>query len=83
MNLLGILIASLFLLCGLALIVGAYKRWDWLVDPPTNMWPFYSPAFLKKLFGTGFVVVFTYVVGFLLVLSVLWGLAVELLKMYR
>lgn len=82
MDLPGILIALLFFLCGLTLIIGAYRRWDWLVDPPTDMWPYYSQAFLKKLFGSSFVVGFTYVIGFLLILFVLFGLFNTLLKIY-
>jgi len=51
MDLPGILIAVLFFLVGLILIIGAYRRWEWLVDPPTDMWPYYSQAFLRT--GTG------------------------------
>ena len=79
----GILIAALFFLIGLTLIIGAYRRWEWLVDPPTHMWPYYSQAFLKKFFGSSFVVGFTYFVGILLVLSVLWGFCNTILKIYR
>jgi hypothetical protein len=82
MDLPRILIAFLFFLCGLILIIGAYRRWDWLVDPPTDMWPYYSQAFLKKLFGSGFVVSFTYVIGFSLILFVCFGLLHTLLKTY-
>jgi hypothetical protein len=77
MDLLGIVIAFLFFLCGLVLIVGAHRRWEWLVNPPTDMWPYYSQAFLKKLFGSRFVVVFTYVIGFLLVLFVIFAFSIR------
>lgn len=82
MDLPGILIAGLFFLIGVTLIIEAYRRWEWLVDPPTHMWPYYSQAFLKKLFGSGFVVGFTYVIGFLLVLFVFYSSFNKVLKVY-
>jgi hypothetical protein len=82
MDLPGILIAFGFFLVGLLLIIGAYERWGWLVNPPTNMWPYYSQAFLKKFFGSRFVVGFTYIIGFLLIFSVFFGLFNTLLKIY-
>jgi len=66
----GIIIAVFFFIIGLILIIGAHRRWEWLVDPPTDMWLFYSQAFLKKFFGSSFVVGFTYVIGFLIVLLI-------------
>ena len=83
MDLPGTLIAALFFILGLMLIIGAYRRWKWLVDPPDHMLPGYSQAFLKKLFGSPFVVGFTYVIGFSLVIGVLWALGNELLKMCK
>jgi len=82
MDCLGILIAVFFFIIGLILIIGAHRGWEWLVDPPTDMWPYYSQAFLKKFFGSGFVVGFTYVIGFLIVLLVFLSLVNTILKIY-
>jgi len=45
------------------LVGGAYRRWAWLVDPPSSWWPFYSQATIKKLFGTKATLLFTYFLG--------------------
>ena len=82
MDLLGIIIAIGFLLCGVALIIGTHERWGWLVDPPTEMWPYYSQAFLKKFFGSRFVIGFTYVIGLSIVLFVVLGWINMLLKIF-
>lgn len=52
---------------GVLLILGAYRRWKWLVDPPEEMWPYYSQALIKRLFGTRFLVLATYAMGVALV----------------
>ena len=49
------------------MIYGAYRKWSWLVDPPEYLWPVYSQAFLKKLFGRRFVIGWTYLFGILFV----------------
>jgi hypothetical protein len=53
------------LLVGILLIVGAYKRWKWLIDPPTGdwLWLFYSQAGIKKLLGKTFLLYYTYILG--------------------
>ncbi|MGH7813600.1 MAG: hypothetical protein ACREQI_06310 [Candidatus Binataceae bacterium] len=61
-----------FMLLGGAIAWGAVRRWDWLVDPPVETWPFYSQALLKKLFGTRAVVYITFVEG--VALAILAGL---------
>src|SRR6266404_5769053 len=49
------------------MIYGAYRKWSWLVDPPEYLWPVYSQAFLKKLFGRRFVISWTYLFGIVFV----------------
>ena len=55
------------LLIGILLIIGAYKRWKWLVDPPTTEWLggwlVYSQAAIKKHFGKTFLLYYTYLLG--------------------
>lgn len=58
---------------GVLLIVGARRRWRWLVDPPSNMWPYYSQAFLKHVFGPWAPVCFAYFVAALIIAASLWG----------
>ncbi len=48
---------------GVITLIGAHRNWRWLVDPPASLWPFYSQALLKRLFGARFVRVSTYLVG--------------------
>lgn len=64
----------MFFSLGLVLVIGAHRRWNWLVDPDLRMWPFYSQALLKKVFGKRFVVAYTYCVGFLMMLFSVIGL---------
>ena len=69
-----IILWALLLGVGLALIYGAYRRWSWLIDPPDYLWPVYSQAFLKKLFGRRVVIGWTYLFGILLVGAMLLSL---------
>jgi drug/metabolite transporter superfamily protein YnfA len=65
----------LFVLAGLLMIVGAHFRWSWLVDPPSDWWPYYSQAFIKKFLGRKGVLIYTYGLGILfLVMGVVWCL---------
>src|SRR5437667_9693284 len=50
---------------GIILILGAFFRWRWLVDPPLEWAPMYSQALLKLIVGTRGVVWFTYFLGLL------------------
>ena len=59
---------------GVLLIIGAFQRWRWLVDPPVEAWPFYSQSFIKKVFGTKAVTAFTYFAGAAILLLSLIGL---------
>jgi len=61
------LFAGIAFVMGTALTIGTYRRWKWLVDPPSHMWSYYSQALLKHLFGHRFLVVYTSVVGLLLI----------------
>jgi hypothetical protein len=60
-------------LAGLVLIIGAFRRWKWLVDPPLSWSPYYSQARAKEMFGSTFVLYFTYFLG----LAFLLGAATE------
>ena len=58
------------------MIYGAYRKWSWLVDPPEYLWPVYSQAFLKKLFGRRVVIGWTYLFGIVFVAAMfvsLWS----------
>ena len=48
---------------GAILVVGAYRRWRWLVDPPLSWAPYYSQAAWKEMFGKGALVYSTYFLG--------------------
>lgn len=48
---------------GAIFIVGAFRRWKWLVDPPLTWAPYYSQAMLKEAFGRTALVYFTYFLG--------------------
>lgn len=45
------------------LIIGAWRRWRWLVDPPLSLWPVHPYAVLRHLFGRGVVVWIVYLTG--------------------
>jgi hypothetical protein len=53
---------------GVLFLVGAYRRWRWLVDPPDWM-PFYSQAGIRRRFGQTFTVYFTYFLGLVFVVA--------------
>ena len=79
-SLLGTLFGAMFFLLGMVLVIGAYRRWNWLVNPPDDTWTCYSQAFIKKLFGKDSAVVFTYFLGILFMLLALFGLLNILMK---
>ena len=70
----GYFLAGVALALGLFLIVGAFLQWRWLVDPPLNWSPYYSQALLKRLLGTKFVIVFTYLLGLSIMAFALYGI---------
>jgi len=62
---LGITFFLLVIILGAGLVIGAARRWSWLVDPPEEYWFVYSQSFIKKLFGTRVLLFFTYTMGLL------------------
>ena len=69
-NIVGILFFSMMSVVGGILIFGTYRKWMWLVDPPTDSFC-YSHALLKKMFGAKFLMFFNYIIGSIfIVLSV-------------
>ena len=58
---------EIVLVVGIVFIVGAYRRWRWLVDPPVEWSLFYSQAQLRRLFGKTVTVYATYFIGFVFV----------------
>ena len=59
---------------GIILILGAFFRWRWLVDPPLEMSNYYSQALLKSIVGTRGVVWFTYFLGSLFIIGGAMGI---------
>lgn len=74
MKIFAILFAAVFIVLGIILIYGTYKRWPALVDPPENWSLFYSQAFLKRWLGQAFLILYTYVLGFLFIAFACFGL---------
>jgi hypothetical protein len=52
-----------FAIVGVLMLVGAYRRWRWLIDPPLSWSPYYSQAVLKEMMGPTAVLYFTYFLG--------------------
>jgi hypothetical protein len=69
----------MFMVLGIVDIVGAYRRWGWLIDPDEQRWwsKYYSQAMLKRWFGRRFLLVYTYVVGGLFIGVGLFGFAIN------
>ncbi len=61
-------------LIGSILLVGAYKRWQWLINPPAKWAWFYSQSFLKKIIGRKGLLIYTYFIGFLLLVVGIAGI---------
>ena len=64
----GILFLFFFLICGCVLIYGTYRRWTFLVDPRDDLWPFYSQAIVKKLFGVRGAIIWPYFIGLMFII---------------
>ena len=62
-SILNILFGTSFALVGLLLLVGAYRKWDWLIDPPTEYWFIYSQSLVKLILGKTGVIWFTYLLA--------------------
>jgi len=73
-QLLGILFAAFFFVAGVMLCIGAYRKWNWLVDPPDDMWLSYAQAFIKRIFGKKFTIFFTYFLGIVFMFVAISGL---------
>lgn len=56
-------IFAVFFGLGLVLVLGAFYKWPWLVDPPADWWPYYSQATIKKFLGRRVLLIYTYVLG--------------------
>ncbi|MGC2441896.1 hypothetical protein [Candidatus Binatus sp.] len=48
---------------GILFVIGAYRRWRWLVDPPIELSLYYSQAAMRHRFGETFTLYFTYSLG--------------------
>jgi len=48
---------------GLIFVWGAVKKWKAIVDPPDELWPFYTQSFYKKFIGKESLLLQTYIVG--------------------
>lgn len=72
--LMAILFAGLFIALGCLLVFGAYKQWPALVDPSEEVAWSYSQAFIKRMFGKKFLLVYTYAIGFLFIALACIGL---------
>jgi hypothetical protein len=66
-----ILLNALIAAIGVTLIIGACRRWRWLVDPPIAIVP---QTFLKRLFGPTVVVVYTCLLGAAIFGLAMWGI---------
>jgi hypothetical protein len=56
-------IGTLLIVFRSLLVLGAYRRWRWLVDPPVRMWPYWNLTWLKREFGVHAVVIFAHGIG--------------------
>lgn len=56
---------------GTAFLMGAIKKWKFIIDPPEDLWMFYSQSFVKKFFGKEILILQTYFWG---VVGILVGL---------
>jgi hypothetical protein len=72
--LLGILFSGFFIAAGVLFLYGTWQRWPFFVDPPEEWWPFYSQAFIKKVFGRSFLIASNYFLGALFITAALIGL---------
>ena len=55
---------------GIALIVGACLRWQWLVDPPVALVPI---TWLNRMFGPIACVIYNCLLGTAIVALAIWG----------
>jgi hypothetical protein len=74
MTLPEILIASVVVIAAVVMILGARRRWRWLVDPPTFLWPIYPYALVKVLFGRNAVIWLLYISGITMLLGLAYAM---------
>ena len=72
-----------FLVGGVLLFIGAYRKNSWLVDPPESYWLIYSQSFIKKFFGKKVLLCFTYFFAIVFIISSVWLIWVALFSLYR
>lgn len=75
----GVLFAGVALMA-LLMIIGARRRWRWLADPPTFLWPVYLYAFIKRFFGRRALIWFLYVNGIAILLILSYAIVLLYLK---
>lgn len=73
-----ILFALVAMAAGITLVVGATRRWEWLVDPPTSLWFCYSQSLLKAIGGAEFCRFATFAMGYLFIAASLLFLGAAL-----
>ena len=56
-------LSEILFVSGILFVIGAYRRWRWLVDPPIELSLYYSQAAMRHRFGKTFTVRFTYFMG--------------------
>jgi hypothetical protein len=68
---------AMVVIWGGVLIIGAYKRWSWIADPPFWLDPFRNVSRAKARYGEKYLIRFAYVVGSGLVIigsaQFIWG----------
>ena len=69
-------IAAVVALMALIMIIGARRRWRWLVDPPTFLWPLYPYALVKYIFGRTVVIWLLYISGITMLLGLTYAIVV-------
>jgi hypothetical protein len=67
------------LAAGVLCVLGALRRWRWLVDPPTFLWFCYSQSLIKAIAGAEGCRIYTLVLGELFILVGLLMLSQPLL----
>ncbi len=74
MTLPEILIASVVVITAVVMILGARRRWRWLVDPPTFLWPIYPYALVKIFFRRNAVIGCLYIGGITMLLGLAYAI---------
>ncbi len=48
---------------GVVIILGVIKKWNLIVDPPEELWMYYSHSAIKKFFGKEALIPINYILG--------------------